>query len=132
MKTTIAVLLVLSASLIQPRFAAAEPVAVLAVEALGCVLCDAGQTTTFRVKIANPDGVPRTLHLLAQIELPNGDIVPLVDGPILLQSRFTTVSLFSRVVTGGDPAGTYWIDAALFDEDVDFFDAYSLRADKLD
>ena len=31
-----------------------------------------------------------------------------------------------------DPAGTYWIDATLFDEDFDFFDVYSLRADKLD
>lgn len=132
MKTAVAMLLVLSALLVHPVPSTAQaPLPVVAVEAFGCVLCDTGQIAAFRVTIANPDGVPKTVHLLTQMELPSGDIATLVDGPVVLPGRFTQVLLFSRPVTEGDPVGTYWIDAAIFDIEEEFLDAYSLRADKL-
>jgi len=96
--------------------AQAEP-PLVAVEALGCVLCEAGQVATFRVNIANPDGVTRIVHLIVQVELPTGDIVPLVEEPVLLQTRFTQRLLVSHPVTPADPAGTYWFDAAIFDSE---------------
>lgn len=71
MKTAAAILLFLSTLLVQPLpLDAQELRPVLAVEALGCVLCEAGQSAAFRVNIANPDGAPRTVHLIAQAELP--------------------------------------------------------------
>jgi hypothetical protein len=132
MKTAVAILLVLCALLVQPPPSMAQaPLPVVAVEAFGCVLCEAGQIAAFRVTIANPDGGPKTVHLLTQMELPSGDIATIVDGPVALQTRFTQVLLFSRPVTAADPVGTYWLDAAIFDGDEEFLDAYSLRADKL-
>jgi hypothetical protein len=135
MKTAVAILLALSVLLVQPIPSRAQnggSLPAVAVEAFGCVLCEAGQIAAFRVNIANPDGVPKTVHLLAQLELPSGDIVALIDGPVVLQQRFTQVLLVTHPVTSEDQVGTYWFDAAIFDTEDEFLDAYSLRADKLE
>jgi hypothetical protein len=133
MKTAVAIVCVLSALLVQPLPSAAQaPQPLVAVESSGCILCQVGEIAVFRVTIANPDDVPKTVQLLAQMELPNGDIATLVDGPVSLQSRITQVLLFSRTVTAADAVGTYWFDAAIFDSEDEFLDAYSLRADKFE
>ena len=91
----------------------------LTVQALGCTTCHPGDTVGFQVQIINP-GPPTLVELKTDARLPDGSAVTIQDEEGVLPTGVTVVPVFpSFVLHGGVPAGTYTIEAALLDPDLD-------------
>ena len=91
----------------------------LTVEALGCTTCHPGNTLGFQVRIVNP-GPPMLVELNTSAHLPNGSVVTIQHGEVLLPSGVTVVPVFTGfVLPAGVPPGTYIIEAVLLDPEVD-------------
>jgi hypothetical protein len=91
----------------------------LTVQALGCTTCHPGDTLGFQVRIVNP-GPPILVELKTGARLPNGSAVTIQDAEGLLPTGVTVIPVFTGfVLPGGVPPGTYSIEAALLDPELD-------------
>jgi hypothetical protein len=91
----------------------------LTVQALGCTTCHPGDTLGFQVRLINP-GPPMLVELKTGARLPDGSAVTIQDEEGVLPTGVTVIPLITGfVLPAGLPPGTYSIEAAIVDPDLD-------------
>lgn len=95
------------------------PAPSLTVQALGCTVCRPGDTLGFQVQVINP-GPPTLVELKTGARLPNGSVVTIQDEERVLAPGVTVIPMFAGfVLPAAVPPGTYSIEAAILDPDLD-------------